>query len=144
MGLLGSFAEFFGFSDTASHQKALIRQEINIMDAINAHVQWKIRLQDFLDGKTQEALDPMVIGRDDRCVLGQWIHGPALRHFHENPTFQKLRADHAQFHLFAANVVKLTQDNDRSAARALLDGDYQRISHKVVHALTDLKQAVGE
>ena len=35
------------------------------MDAINAHVYWKIRLEKYVNGTSEENLDPEVICRDE-------------------------------------------------------------------------------
>ena len=45
------------------------------MEAINAHIHWKIRLEKYLDGTSEEKLDPKLVSRDDQCKLGKWIHG---------------------------------------------------------------------
>lgn len=143
MGITGGIKRFFGLSGAAEIKKAQIREEINLLDAINAHIKWKVRLQDYLNGTSQEKLDPMVICRDDQCVLGKWIHGPALKHFHEEESFHQLRADHAQFHFIAGNVVKHVQSNERTQAEALMDGEYKLVSRKVVQALTELNKLVN-
>jgi Chemoreceptor zinc-binding domain len=141
MSLFSGIASLF-HADAA--KKEQVRGEINLMDAVDAHVKWKVRLQNYLDGRSQEKLDPLTIGRDDQCVLGKWIHGPATKHFHDDDHFHQLRADHAEFHFVAANVVKHVQDNNHSAAESLLNGDYKHISHKVVMALTELNRLVTE
>lgn len=143
MGLLSGVVGFLGLSGLDAGKKAQIREEINLMDAIQAHVKWKVRLQECLDGKSQEKLDPMVVCRDDQCALGKWIHGPALKHFHEDETFHQLRADHAQFHYVAGSVVQHVHANNHAAAEVLIKGEYQQISHKVVMALTELNQHVN-
>lgn len=143
MGLLSGMASLFHLHiDTA--KKELIREEVNLSEAVEAHISWKLRLQTYLEGKSKESLDPMVICRDDQCKLGQWIHGPALNHFHEFEPFHQLRADHAQFHYLAANVVQKVHAKEHAAAEAILKGDYQRISHKVVIALTELNNLVTQ
>ena len=143
MSILEGISGFFGSFRVTDKQKAQILGEINLMDAINAHVKWKARLQDYLNGKSQEKLDPMLICRDDQCVLGKWIHGPALRHFHEDSTFHQLRADHAQFHFIAGSVVKHVQAHERVAAEALMDHEYKHASRKVVQALTELNDHIN-
>lgn len=142
MGLLSGMANLFHIHIDAE-KKELIRDEINLMEAVEAHISWKLRLQRYLDGKSDETLDPMVICRDDQCNLGKWIHGPALKHFHDVEPFHLLRADHAQFHYVAANIVKSVQANDRSSAEAIFHGEYQQISHKVVIELTELNGLVN-
>ncbi len=143
MSILNGVAGFFGFARVGAAEKEAIRGEINLMDAINAHVKWKVRLEDYLSGKSNEVLDSMIICRDDQCVLGKWIHGPAIKHFHDDPTFHQLRADHAQFHFIAGNIVKHVQSDEHAAAEVLLNGDYKHTSRKVVQALTDLNQHVN-
>lgn len=143
MSLLGAVVGFFGLSRVAAKRKARIRGEINLMDAINAHVKWKVRLEDYLGGTSHERLDPMVIGRDDQCVLGKWIHGPAMKHFHEDTTFHQLRSDHAHFHFIAGNIVKHVLAHERALAEGLLKGDYKHASRKVMQALTELNQHVN-
>jgi hypothetical protein len=136
------FSAISGWFGLTEAKKESIKNEINIMDAINAHVKWKVRLQDYLNGTSTETLDPMVICRDDQCVLGKWIHGPAMKHFHEHEAFHTLRADHAQFHFIAGNVVKKVQENDRGGANALMSNDYAHASRKVVQALNELNKQV--
>ncbi len=137
--MFGTITGWLGISAT---KKEEIKKEINIMEAIHAHVKWKVRLQDYLNGNSTEKLDPMVICRDDQCVLGKWIHGPAMQHFHEHQAFHSLRADHAQFHFIAGTVVKKVQDDDRAGANALMETDYARTSHKVIQALNELNRHV--
>jgi hypothetical protein len=143
MALMEGVAGLFGWARTTDSQKAQIRQELNVMDAINAHVRWKVRLQAYLNGTSTEELDPAVICRDDQCALGKWIHGPALKHFEGNETFHQLRTDHAEFHLIAGDVVNHVQANERPAAEALMDNEYKYASRRVVQALTELDQHVN-
>lgn len=116
----------------------IAKKELNINEVISAHLDWKDRLQKYVDGKSNERLDPMVLCRDDQCSLGQWIHGPATKRFHEDHSFRALRADHAQFHYVAANVVRYMLENDRAGAEALLRGEYARASEHVLQMLNEL------
>jgi len=136
------FSAINGWFGLTANKKEAIRDEINIMDAITAHVKWKVRLQGYLNGTSGETLDPMVICRDDQCTLGKWIHGPGMKHFHEHEAFHALRSDHAEFHFIAGNVVKKVQENDRAAADALMENEYARTSRKVVQALNELNTQV--
>ena len=144
MSIMEGISGFIGSFRLADSQKNKIREEINLMDAANAHVKWKARLQDYLNGTSQEVLDPMIICRDDQCALDKWIHGDALKHFHEDPTFYQLRADHAQFHFIAGHVVRHVQANERAKAEALMDNEYKLASRKVVLALTELNTHIHD
>lgn len=143
MGLLITGMAYLFNLHIDSAKREAIRDEINLAEAVEAHINWKLRLQSYLDGKLSEPLDSMVVCRDDQCKLGKWIHGPALKHFHEMEPFHQLRADHAQFHFVAAKVVTNVQENNRAAADAILHGEYQQISHKVVMAITELNSLVN-
>jgi hypothetical protein len=135
---------FTSLFSLAASKDTDIQGEINIPDAITAHVNWKVRLQKYIDGKSDEKLDPMVVCRDDQCTLGQWIHGPATKIFHADKAFHTLRSDHAQFHYVAANVVRYMQEGDKAGAEALLKGEYARVSHHVVMMLNELNQQEGK
>lgn len=143
---MGFFSKLFGQGESAKASvQDSIRSEIDISECIAAHMKWKGRLQSYLDGTSEEKLDPMVICRDDQCALGKWIHGPAVNHFGGDEGFNKLRSDHAQFHFVAGNVVKKVQENDRAGADALMKSDYSQASREVIHDLTELnKHLYGE
>lgn len=138
---MGIFSKLFGLDQG---KKNSIRNEIDITEAINAHMKWKARLQRCLDGTSDEKLDPMVICRDDQCALGKWIHGPAANHFRGDEEFNILRADHAQFHYVASNVVHKVQQSDHASAMTIFNGEYVQSSRKVIHALTELNKQLGE
>jgi hypothetical protein len=134
---MGFFSMLFGSS---ASKKTNIKDEINIMEAINAHIKWKIRLDKYVEGTSEEKLDSTVICRDDQCVLGKWIHGPAEEHFQGDDGLKMLREDHAQFHVIAGKIVASVQANDKVAAEKLLRGEYMNASRKVVRDLTELNK----
>lgn len=144
MGLLSGITGLLGFAKLDEGKRARIREEINLMEAIQAHVLWKVKLQDCIDGKSREKLDPMMVCRDDQCTLGKWIHGPAIKHFHGDETFHQLRSDHAQFHFVAGTVVQHVYAKEQAAAEALMKGEYQQVSHKVMVELAELNKHVNE
>jgi hypothetical protein len=132
---MGFFSSLLGFDDA---KKEVIKNEINIMDAINAHVLWKIRLEKYIYGTSEEKLDPKVICLDNQCKLGKWIYGQADEAFHDDESLKYLREEHAKFHQFAGRIVENVQAKDQGAALALLEGDYKFTSRKVIFALTEL------
>jgi hypothetical protein len=144
---MGFFSKLFGSEEHNANAgvniqavRETIRSEVNISECIGAHMKWKGRLQRYVDGTSTEVLDPAVICRDDQCVLGKWIHGPALKHFHNSDGFDKLRTDHATFHLVAGAVVKKLQDNDRAGSARLLSTEYAQASREVIQDLMELDE----
>lgn len=76
---------------------------MNFEEAIQAHTAWKMKLASYLrtpDG----SLNPSEVGVDNRCPLGQWIHGEAVR-YADLPEYATLKSEHAKFHRAAAEVV---------------------------------------
>lgn len=134
---MGFFSKLLGLNENL---RIDINDEINIMEAINAHIKWKIRLDKYMNGTSEEKLDPAVICRDDQCVLGKWIHGPALKHFSDDDGFKTLRDDHAQFHVIAGKVVSNVHANNKAAAEVIMKSEYTKASRKVVHDLTELSK----
>ena len=49
-------------------------------DAIAAHIKWKIRLGQFIDGTSTEKLDSAMVCKDNVCVLGKWIYGDGTKY----------------------------------------------------------------
>ena len=145
---MGFFSRLFGRNEQDTEEQAnirkAIRSEINIAECIDAHMKWKGRLQNYLDGTSKEQLDPMIICRDDQCVLGKWIHGPALKYFHDDEGFQKLRSDHANFHFIAGSVIKKVQDKDLVGSDALMKNEYARASRDVIQDLTELNKHLNQ
>ncbi len=133
MGLLSFFT-----SKNESTAKADIIKNIDIMAAINAHLKWKVRLDKYVNGTSDEQLDPQLICMDDQCVLGKWIHGPAKEYFMDDPKFKILLEDHAKFHMVAAQVVNLVLQDNVANAHSVLRGSYLKASRQVVKDLTDI------
>ena len=47
---------------------------MNVDEAIAVHVEWKEKLTQYLN-QPDGSLDALAIAADDRCPLGQWLHG---------------------------------------------------------------------
>ena len=134
---MGFFSNLLGLS---AAKKANIMDELDVMAAINAHVQWKMRLEKYLEGTSEEKLDSKVVCLDNQCKLGKWIYGSATEHFHDDESLDSLREEHARFHTYAARIVDMVHANDNAAAKDLLEGDYKYTSRKVVFALSELSK----
>lgn len=114
---------------------------MNWMGIISAHVMWKQRLVSLLAGKSEEQLDPSMIALDNQCALGKWIYGDGQT-MTDLPAFEEVRGMHAQFHRLAAEVVKLHQMGNLSAAEVLLNGEYSKLSEKLKHRILGLSHQV--
>jgi hypothetical protein len=113
---------------------------MDLNEAIVVHQQWKTRLNQFLGGNGSEALDPAAAGRDDRCELGAWLHGPGKREYASLPEFTQLASAHAAFHRCAGEVVMRSLTGDKVGARTILDGAFHDFSKETAAAITHLKR----
>lgn len=110
---------------------------MNFLDALNAHVLWKLRLQRYLDGTSEENLDPEHICQDNQCMLGRWIYGNKERYL-KSSVFEDVRGRHAEFHNIAAEIVRLINANRKQEAGELLRGDYSKLSHRLQTLIRNL------
>ena len=110
---------------------------MDLMEAIKAHVAWKVRLERYVSGDRSENLNPAVICQDNQCMLGKWIYGEG-KVYEELPNFSEMKNDHAAFHQCAADIVQKCDDGNATEAEALLQKDYNRISQRVKNSLAKL------
>lgn len=105
---------------------------LNFKTAIDAHMRWKIRLENYIAGTSDEKLEVSVICRDDQCPLGKWIYDKGGEKFGYSETFFEMKAHHAHFHRCAGVVLESAQRGDTPMAIRLLNtGDYVKASERV-------------
>jgi len=104
--------------------------------AIEAHRAWKVKLRKAI--ADQEQLDADTICRDDRCPLGQWIHGPGGARWGHQPTFTALLDKHAEFHREAGGVARRINARDYADAERLIGAGspFALVSTEVATLLT--------
>ncbi len=114
-------------------------EQLDVFAAIQAHVQWKQRLLNYINGRSEEQLDPEVVGSDCLCALGRWIYGHGSQHYGKHPNFLSLKSVHADFHGHAAEVVQAVDRGEtKQALRLLQSGDYPRASNRIKSMLAGL------
>lgn len=106
---------------------------VTLDSALQAHQQWKARLQDaVLSG---EALDVDLIRRDDCCDLGKWLYTEGRAVYGHTPEFVKLMGMHDDFHLVTSVVARIINGKDYEQAQAMLGGSSQFASASTAVAL---------
>ena len=85
--------------------------------AINVHLEWKLRLTEYLRAPDR-SLSEAEVARDDLCELGRWLHDdPPV----DDTTRLALLDRHAVFHRAVAAVVARAHDGDH-VVDELVDG----------------------
>ncbi|BCB26106.1 hypothetical protein SKTS_09920 [Sulfurimicrobium lacus] len=110
-------------------------------DAIAAHVKWKIRLSQFIDGSSTEHLDSATVCKDNLCALGKWIYGDGEKH-RDAPHYTNLLTKHANFHRCAGDVVRKVESHDKAGAMSMLKGEFSAAAKETVTAIMDLKKEI--
>lgn len=118
---------------------------LDFKSAVDAHMKWKKRLEEYISGNSQEKLEVGVISRDYQCVLGKWIYGEGGERFGYSETFFDMKAHHTLFHRSAGEVLAAVQAGDTDRALHLLyKGDYARASERVKRYLAKLFVLVAD
>ena len=114
---------------------------MNLDDAIRAHSDWKIKLVTYFR-KPDGSIDPKTLGRDDACVLGQWINKEAPGRTSDQK-FLELKREHTSFHVQAAELVKRANADEDVVADMVLGStsSYAKVSKRVIQLLMGLKEA---
>lgn len=118
------------------------QSQLTLQDALKAHHQWKVRLQEALD--RGEKLDVDTIKRDDCCALGKWLHGEGRRLYGARVEFVNLVEKHKEFHFVTGTVAGIINGKDFALAKAMLvsSNHFGRASIDVGIAINALKDAV--
>jgi hypothetical protein len=118
---------------------------LNFMTAIDAHMKWKMRLENYINGTSGEDLRVEVISRDDKCPLGEWIYGPGGDSYGAIQAFDDMKAMHAHFHGCAGQVLAAAQAGKKDEALRMLDqGEYVRASERIKMQLAKLYVQISE
>lgn len=127
---------------SAAEQQSI--EEMSLNDALNAHLAWRSRLTNVLNGTSTEQMDLSEVSQDNCCTLGRWIYGAARQKYAHLPEWEALRVAHADFHLCAGEVLKAHQQRNSEAASALLKGPFVQTSQETKDTLVRLYTAAGE
>ena len=112
---------------------------MNFDSAIVAHTSWKTKLKAYCD-KKDGSLNAADAQSDQKCELGQWIHGEGKK-WAQKPAFIELKSRHAQFHAAAAALIRKV-DSGQSVTTELAVGsgsEFSKCTSAVVNALVKLR-----
>ncbi|MCA0041901.1 CZB domain-containing protein [Celeribacter litoreus] len=112
---------------------------MDVNTAMAAHKAWLQKFRVAIDERQE--LDADTICLDNKCELGQWLHGDAKDQFGGHAFYEDTVDVHAKFHLQAAEVAKLINNHQfREASDQLKSGAaYQRATNLVLQALVKFK-----
>lgn len=104
---------------------------LDIKGALDAHAKWRERLEDHIEGKSQESLQVGVVACDDGCALGEWIYSVGRKKFGHLKELEDLRIVHADFHLCAGDILLKHGSGNRDEALSQLSAEFRTLSGRV-------------
>lgn len=113
---------------------------MNLVEALLKDQELKEKFLAAIAAKAQ--LDEKIIGKSDRCMLGNWLHGEAERKFPFIKSFKPCVEAHAAFHVQAAKVARQINIGEYAAAEAMLNDNtpYAKALSAFVLAAVALKK----
>jgi hypothetical protein len=105
---------------------------------LDAHAAWKAKLREFIAGRG-DPLDPSIVCRDDKCLLGQWIYGDGQQ-LSGDAEFLTLKDVHAQFHQCAGEIVTCTIQGDKRGASSRLGGEFGALTSRTITQIKKLRE----
>ncbi|MDW5418288.1 CZB domain-containing protein [Iodobacter sp. CM08] len=137
---MGIFNYFFGKEKSKIDTYEPWELGLDLDAAINAHQNWKNRLELYLSENSTENLDPDIISCDDKCDLGKWIYSDKTSSIRNTEQYKILLAAHKKFHYSAGNIVILSRLGKKEQASSAFENEYKVISEKVVFILESMKR----
>lgn len=112
---------------------------LDVKHAIDSHVRWRLRIEDFLRGNSIERLSAEKVGATDQCELGQWLHGDGQARYGHLDLFTELATAHELLHKHSGFILNLAAQGKREEALShLLAVEYSRATAKVKHLLAKI------
>ena len=119
--------------------------DLDAIEAIEAHMRWKARLESRLFSDQQDVIQADNIFRDNRSTLGRWLYGRGSERFGTLETFADLRRYNAEFHRHAGQaVMAFNAGRKEEAIRIATVGEYVRASSRIRQTLVRLFAEVEE
>lgn len=108
--------------------------------AKSAHLSWKSKVRDFLQGDLQAITKEQVCSHRE-CMLGKWYYSEGIKNYGHSSTFKEIEAPHARLHEIVKEVYQLYETGDINKA----DGLYKELaplSDNIVRLLDKTEQSI--
>jgi Chemoreceptor zinc-binding domain len=121
------------------HGQSGTPDDYDAVEAIEAHIRWKAKLESRLFGTNSRPLVADQVFRDNRCPLGRWIYARGSLRFGTSNTYADLKRYNAEFHRYAGQAVLAFNSGQREEAiHMVTTGEYTRASTRVQQTLARL------
>jgi Chemoreceptor zinc-binding domain len=111
---------------------------LNLKQVLDAHTAWKTRLIKIIEGTSYETPNIAVVSQDNQCFLGKWLYSEGKALYGHLPEYESVRKVHAEFHLYAGEVLEQHRLGYDEVADVLLKTKVRSASNKNQMLLTRL------
>jgi len=101
------------------------------------HVTWRVKLNDFLDGKPSMTEEQATSHK--ACDVGKWLYYVGMKKYGTMPEIQELEKIHVELHSTVKNILMLKQSGkilDQEEESVKLD----KILRKIMFLLVDIEE----
>jgi methyl-accepting chemotaxis protein len=102
--------------------------KLDLSSAKSAHLNWKVRLRAFLDGRGTLTEEEAV--SHQQCTFGKWYYSEGLKNYGNIQELRDVEEPHAELHRTIKEIVKAMRAGDKATAERLyasVDGISKRI-----------------
>ncbi|MCB1831499.1 MAG: CZB domain-containing protein, partial [Gammaproteobacteria bacterium] len=114
-------------------------EQIVFQQAKTAHLAWKARLRNFLDGKEHLSQEQAV--SHHHCDLGKWYYGTGMERFGQMAEFKAIEQPHEQIHRLIQQVIALRGSGDEARAESVCN-EVSVLSGHIVERIETLANAL--
>ena len=115
---------------------------VDLHGAIEAHKAWIEKLELTLRNQNPEEYDPAIVGVDNLCILGKWLHGEGKKYAHLNEYANVLLA-HQRFHECAGRILDAHKHGYFAEAISLLRRELPGLSNTIQNGLLELNDKIN-
>lgn len=105
---------------------------VDLSAAKTAHLAWRVKVRDYLDGKGSLTEEQAVSHR--ACQFGQWFYGAGLSDLGHIPEMRAIEQPHAALHAAVKRAIQARNRGDTAGAEGAY-ADIQKLSEQVVNLL---------
>lgn len=120
--------------------KVDIEARIELEMAKSVHRAWRVRIRDFLDGKTALSLEEA--SSHDECDLGRWCNSTGRENFGHLSSMQQLQKPHEQLHSLIRQIIEARSQGNSQEAERMFE-QVELFSEQIVGLLDQLIAEIG-
>lgn len=116
---------------------------MNLDNAVQTHALWKTKLRTAISKREQ--MDLITLSRDDRCELGQWLHGEGKASYGGLASHADCVHKHLAFHREVTKVARAVNARQFDTAEGMLNAStpYAQASSALSVSFLQLRKAAG-